>query len=329
MREKMNSRDRVRRTVAFQIPDRLACDLSDPYPNDFLTVKCDPDPDWVPKIHNNLEWEDEWGCIWSKLDADKTMGQVTYHPLADFNSLKSYRFPDYAAPARYATARQRIAGNIENKFVLATSPALSFIHRLEFLRGHEAAWIDPIDNPDKLHDLLDRLAGLAIQTIDEFSKIGVDGIFSCDDWGLQDRPLVNPATFKEFWAPYYKRVYHHAHEKNMLTFLHSCGHIVDLLDIFIESELDVIQMDQQENMGLDILGEHFAGRICFWCPVDIQNTMVNGSIDDVRHYARDLIKKLGTSKGGFIAKWYSSPQSVEHDWDKIHAMCKAFIEYGS
>jgi hypothetical protein len=114
----------------------------------------------------------------------------------------------------------------------------------------------------------------------------------------------------------------------MLTFLHSCGHITALLDHLIEAELDVIQMDQQENMGLDALGERFGGRVCFWCPVDIQQTMVFGTVDEVRVYARKLIDTLGRYRGGFIAQWYASPQAVAHSQEKIEAMSQEFVAYG-
>jgi hypothetical protein len=114
----------------------------------------------------------------------------------------------------------------------------------------------------------------------------------------------------------------------MLTLLHSCGCIIDLLDDFIDAELDVIQMDQQENMGVDNLGSRFGGRLAFWCPVDIQQTMVKGSLEDIRQYARKLIYTLGSYNGGFIAKWYGAPEAVNHSQEKIKAMCEAFVEYG-
>ncbi|HOV21237.1 MAG TPA: hypothetical protein P5150_02550 [Candidatus Ratteibacteria bacterium] len=45
--------------------------------------------------------------------------------------------------------------------------------------------------------------------------------------------------------------------------LHSCGYIVDILDGLIESKLNVIQMDQQENMDVENLSNRFGGHICF------------------------------------------------------------------
>ncbi|NIR01090.1 MAG: hypothetical protein GTN78_12965 [Gemmatimonadales bacterium] len=323
----MTPREIVTRAVRFSGPERVPYDLPDRYGSDFLHVGPAPDPDWTPRIQTETKWEDEFGCIWERLHGDKSMGQVTGHPLTDYGMLGEVRFPDYARPDRYAQARAAIESDADDRFVLASVPA-SFIHRLEYLRGHEAGWTDPYEHPDDLRELLGELAGIAIHAIDHFAEIGAHGIISADDWGLQDRPMVSPDLFAEFWKPVYQRVYRHAHERGLLTFLHSCGHIADLLPHFIEAELDVIQMDQQENMGVGNLAARFGGRLCFWCPVDIQSTMVRGSIEDVRTYARRLIDSFGSFDGGFIAQWYASPEPVQHSREKIDAMCREFVEYG-
>lgn len=324
----MTSHERVIKTVKFQKPDRVPFDLPTEYGSDFLHVGADPDPDWTPSVKSELRWEDEFGCIWEKTSiGDKTMGQVKVHPLTDYSMLENFEFPDYKKPERYVTAKTRVSQNKEQKFVLAGIP-FSLIHRLEYLRGHQEAWTDPYVNPENLEKLLDKLSEIAIESIKHLAKIGIDGIISADDWGLQDRPMVSPEIFREFFKPRYKKVYHFAHECGILTFLHSCGHIIELLDDFIDAELDVIQMDQQENMGVEKLSKLFGGRLCFWCPVDIQNTMIKGTVEDVRNYARKLIDSFGKFNGGFIAKWYPSPDAVKHTREKIDAMSHAFVEYG-
>ncbi len=325
----MTSRECVQRAVKFKQPDRIPLGVMPPeYPTDLLRVGVSADPDHVPAVDSELCKEDEFGCVWTKLPGDKTMGQVTVHPLADLAQLDGYHFPDYTKQARYRVAGDAVRQNTKDKFVLAGIP-FSLIHRLEYLRGHEAAWMDPYDHPDALRRILDRLAGIAVDAIDRLADLGAHGIMSCDDWGLQDRPMISPALFDEFWKPVYRRVYHHAHERGMLTFLHSCGHIADLLDSLIEAELDVIQMDQQENMGMDRLAERFGGRITFWCPVDIQQTMIHGTVSDVRSYARRLMDTFGKYNGGFMAQWYSSPLAVAHAEEKIKAMCDEFVRYGA
>lgn len=320
----MSGRELVSRAVLFQGPERVPRDLPDPWGSDFFGVGIDKHPGWKPSV----EGEDEWSCVWKKVSIDdRTMGQVKVHPLKDYSQLDDFPFPDYDNPKRYEKIPDKIKENDEDKFVLCGIP-LSLIHRLDYLRGNANAMTDPYRHPDELKSLLERMTEIAITSIEHIGPMGVDGVVSCDDWGLQDRALMPPATFERFFKPFYKRIYHRCHEHGMLTFLHSCGHISELLDHMIEAEVDVIQMDQQQNMGVRHLADNFGGRICFWCPVDIQNTMVKGTVEEVREYARKLIETLGAFNGGFISKWYPSPEAVKHSWDKIRAMSEAFVQYG-
>ena len=104
---------------------------------------------------------------------------------------------------------------------------------------------------------------------------------------------------------------------------------LDILDDLIEIGLDVIQMDQQENMGLALLGDRFSGRITFFSPVDIQNTMAHGSHQEIREYCRKMVHHLGTENGGFIPKWYPDPIGAGHEKQSIDVMCDEFIKIGS
>ncbi|GAF78472.1 unnamed protein product, partial [marine sediment metagenome] len=198
----MTGRERIRRAVLFQGPDRVPRALPDPWGSDFFDVGTDSDPNWKP----GTPGEDEWGCVWEKDPEGKTMGQVTFHPLGDYSMLDNFSFPDYTLPARYEKTREAMQNNKEEKFVLANIP-LSLIHRLEYLRGHVEAWTDPYEYPEELGRLLDKFADTAIESIEKFSEIGVDGIISCDDWGLQDRPMVSPDVFRDFFQPRYEKVY--------------------------------------------------------------------------------------------------------------------------
>ncbi|NLB60280.1 MAG: hypothetical protein GX806_04310 [Lentisphaerae bacterium] len=323
MTQTMTSRERVQRAITFSKPDRIPLGVMPPgYPTDIFVVRPDADPHWQPRAPN----EDEFGCLWTKSPA-APMGQVTFHPLADYAALAEYRFPDYKNPARYQAARAAVRARAGDKFVLAQLP-FSLLQRLEYLRGSPAAWMDPYTHPAELRQLLHSLADVAIAALDHFAALGAHGVMAYDDWGLQDRPLLAPAMFIDFWKSEYQRVYQHARRLGLRTFLHSCGHISALLEDFIEAGLEVIQMDQQENMGLDDLARRFGGRLCFWCPVDIQRTMVEGTVAEVRAYARRLMETFGYFDGGFLAQWYTEPQVVQHAEEKIKAMCDEFVEYG-
>ena len=102
------------------------------------------------------------------------MGQVTFHPLADYAALAEYRFPDYKNPARYQAARAAVRARAGDKFVLAQLP-FSLLQRLEYLRGSPAAWMDPYTHPAELRQLLHSLADVAIAALDHFAALGAHG----------------------------------------------------------------------------------------------------------------------------------------------------------
>ena len=146
-----------------------------------------------------------------------------------------------------------------------------------------------------------------LSVIRRYQKLGVNGFFMGDNWGLQDRLMIAPASWRQFWKPAYARIFAAAHEAGMLTTLHSCGHIVAILDNLIEIGLDMIHMDQQQNMGLELLGEHFGGRITFFSPVDIQKGM-QGSLDEIRPYAADGGPGAGPAGGRLHSPPLQRPQ---------------------
>jgi hypothetical protein len=84
-------------------------------------------------------------------------------------------------------------------------------------------------------------------------------------------------------------------------------------------------MDQQENMGLELLGARFGGRLTFYSPVDIQKTMVTGTTGEIRAYCRAMARLLGRPRGGFIPRWYTDPAGAGHRPEALAAMCEEFL----
>ncbi len=314
--ESMTSRELVARTLRFQCPERLPYDFPDPYGSDFVWVGMTPSPDDRPR-----SGVDEWGAVWENIGVS-ILGQVKDYPLKDWADLASLRVPDIEEPRRWGDvlgARQR-AGD---KFLLGHG--VSIYERLHFIRGLENTWADIHEAPDQLGKLIDVLVEQNLAAIRHYAAAGFDGLILLDDWGLQTRLMIRPGDWRALWKPRYARICRAAHEAGLFTFLHSCGYIVDILDDLIEIGLDAIHMDQQENMGLDLLGRRFGGRITFFAPVDIQRTFARGTLDDIRAYCRKMVQTLGRPEGGFIPRWYTDPAGAGHRQEAIDAMCQEFI----
>ncbi len=313
----MNSREVVKATLTFSSPDRLAHDFPGDYGTDFAWVGMSPSPDARPP-----EGRDEWGAVWANAGFTQ-LGQVVDYPLKDWRDFERLAIPDIHDPRRWATlegARER-AGD---KFLLAHG--LSIYERVHFLRGQENTWADIHEAPDQLRRLLDVLVEMNLAAIGRYAAAGADGYIFPDDWGLQSRLAISPASWRKLWKPYYARIYRAAHDAGLCNLLHSCGHIVAILDDLIEIGLDAIHMDQQENMGLELLAARFGGRITFYSPVDIQRTMVNGTLGDIRAYCRAMVDLLARPEGGFIPRWYTDPAGAGHRQEALDAMCEEFLK---
>ena len=57
--------------------------------------------------------------------------------------------------------------------------------------------------------------------------------------------------------------------------------------------------------------------------------MVRGTVEDVKLYAKKLMGCSYRFNGGFICKWYSSPDAIGHAQEKILEMSEAFVKYGN
>jgi hypothetical protein len=332
----MTPRERVDRAIHFQTPDRIPHYLPDAGPNDILwaapwTLKDAQPPDRQPWTRQGrLERRtDAWGVVWERTaDESETMGEAKSWPLETLSRHTDYVFPDRNHPDYYHNYHLAIQNNHQQKYVLGVMGFASLHECTHNLMGLENLFMAYHDEPDALNAWLERLADKQRQSIRLMAKLGCDGVMAYDDWGLQDRLMVSRNTIQDVYLPHYHRNWSLAHDLGMDVWMHSCGHILDILPDFLEAGLDVIQMDQQMNMGLDTLSQRFGGRLAFWCPADIQYIMTRSKPEIIVAYVRRMIDTLGGHNGGLISMAYTTPEALEIPEVNIHAMCRAFREFG-
>ncbi|HOX37014.1 MAG TPA: uroporphyrinogen decarboxylase family protein [Candidatus Brocadiia bacterium] len=325
----MDGREIVRRTVHFERPKRIAMSLPAPYPNDFLDCGASPSAGWKEKRwqEGNMElWTDEWGCTWGRLGGI-SKGEVLRSPIETWDDFETYIPPDIDNPARYERARKIFSEN-KDKFRLGHIHGFAF-NCARYLRRMDRYLADVALEPEKilaLNRMVDDKFEGAIRCL---AAAGADGIMFGEDWGTQDRLLINPTTWREMFKPGYIRLCGVCRELGMDVFMHSCGYIFHIIEDLIEVGINVLQFDQPALHGIDNLSVRFGGRVAFWCPVDIQRTLQTRDPETIRSAAREMIGKLGGFGGGFIAGYYGDNVAIGLTPDVQDHACRAFVESGN
>ncbi len=323
----MERREIVKRAITFNNPPRLPLKFDVVGVNDCYDVWC-PDPTgWVWDFGKRAA--DEWGCVWETSEISNT-GQVTVHPLGDLSKLTTFQWPDPDDERRYRGFKEQIAG-AEDRFVM-----FCFGHglweRLWMLTGMSQAMMALTRHKDEVCEIIDRILTFHMRVIKNCQEIAggrIDGAAMGDDWGVQDRTMISPRQFREFFKPRYKRWFDHIKSLGVHTWMHSCGKINAVVDDLIDAGLEVINNQQPNTVGLEDFGGAFQGRICFEAIVDTQSTLPRGTYEEIIDQAHAICEKYGTAAGGLIASDYNDAESIGVTLDRRLVMFEAFAERGN
>jgi len=316
----MTSREIIRRNLSGDAPARFGMSFDSGRQNDFISSGLGPSSTWKGKVWTEGDMEyrtDEWGNTWHRLVGMSAGGEIFKPAIQDWGQLGDWQLPDFDAPERYAQARERFAAE-PDKFHLAGLPGFPFaISR--YLRKMEIYFQDLVlerENIDKLHDMV---TGLLERVIRQYAAAGADGIFFCEDWGIQDRLLISPEMWREIFKPLYRRLCGAAHKAGVSVLMHSCGYNWAILDDLAEAGVNAFQFDQPALYGL----ERLAGKlkeiaVCLWSPVDIQKVMPTGDKKLIESSAARMVELFSCGNRRFIAKNYGDLKGigVKTEWDQ-------------
>jgi len=328
----MTSRDIVASSLAFAYPPRIPYGMGGGFPSDLRGVGRKPAPNRMqqPWTERDGYWDmvDEWGNLWRRLE-NITKGEVFKGVIEDgWELLERYEFPKTDAAELYGeAAAQTREYHREGYFVLGhVGWPFAFAR---YMRRMEVFLADCAENPDRVQDLLKRIADIVEVEIYRLADAGVDAIQSGEDWGTQDRLLVSPAMFRRLFKPVFAQLCGAAHSRGLSVWFHSCGWVRDVIEDWIEVGINVCQFDQPELNGIGYLAEHFGGRMHFWSPVDIQKTLQTRDHALVEAAARGYIEKLAAPYGGgFVAGFYGSNEALGLTPEYQETACRAFMKYG-
>jgi uroporphyrinogen decarboxylase len=287
-----------------------------------------PKRDFKPRVwvEGNIEYStDLWGNVWHRIVGQSQGGEVFKPILESWAQLDHLPLPDLANPAHFQGARD-VGASGTDKFKLGWMEGWPFAS-CRYMRKMEIYFMDLLEHRDRIDVLHDRVTSLFEAVIDRYGEAGLDGVFFCEDLGIQDRTLMSPAMWRDIYRPLYERLTGRAHRHGMKVIQHSCGYNWALVDDLCAAGIDCLQFDQPAVYDQPALAAKLRRhKVGLFSPCDIQKVLPTGDRALIERETRRLVE---TFRGGFIAKNYPDLNGigVKPEWDQW--AYEAFLSVGA
>ena len=203
------------------------------------------------------------------------------------------------------------------------------------IRAIEDWYMATAANQDYVYAVFERQCEIALENLAKLhAAVGerVDILFvTGTDFGTQRGPFISPKAYRTLYQPFHRRVNDWVHANTTWkTFIHSCGSVMALIPDFLDAGFDIMNPVQCSAALMDPheLKRHFGERVTFWGGgVDTQQTLPNGTPDDVRAEVSERMRIFGPG-GGFVFNTIHNVQP-QTPIENLVAMYEAVREYGA
>lgn len=268
-------------------------------------------------------WHDIWGTEWHK-DLDGVMGFPKGFPLEDLEeTLDSFKAPDIDDP-KYCGLIYEQRKNFQGGDVFLTGSHRDTLwERGYMLVGMENLMMYFYTDPDLVKRLLHMIMDFQLKAAEHYVKNGAEIIYMGDDMGTQSALLLGRPIIEEFLVPEYRRLFDFYADKNVIIDFHSCGHIEDMLDIFEDLGVDILNPIQSTANNLENIRKKTQGKIALQGGISSE-ILLRGDKEEIQNEVKTKIRLLG-SEGGYIC---GPDQSMPYTQESLDIMQDAIDKYG-
>lgn len=174
--------------------------------------------------------------------------------------------------------------------------------------GTDRVLMAMLDDPEWIQDMLLTRARLCVDIAEEMFARGFDfdAGWIADDLGFKQRSFFSPATYRELVMPAHALICDYFKSRGKWMLLHSCGYIVELLPLIIETGFDCLQpLEVKAGNNLLTLKQQYGDRLSFMGGIDVR-AMAD---PDPAVMEREIAEKIPVAKqgGGYL---YHSDHSI-------------------
>lgn len=181
------------------------------------------------------------------------------------------------------------------------------------LTGTENFLIAMYDEPEWVMDIFDTYLNSSLDLCQRILDAGYefDGIFWYDDMGYKGTPFFSPAAYRELLKPFHKKAVDWAHERGLVTELHSCGFIEPLLPDVVETGVEMLNpLEIKAGMDPFRLKNLYGDKLAFHGGI---NAQLWDNIELVKAEMERIIPAMKEGGGYVFASDHSIPNSVSFE----------------
>ncbi len=267
---------------------------------------------------------DCWGTVWNNVERGLDSHPLGF-PLEDWAALDNYLPPDPLqddtfGPRDWASAKRSL-DRAERRGDLAVGGGLlhGFMYmRLFYLRRFENLMIDMATDDVRLQKVIRMVEEYNTVVIRRYLALGAEVMSFGDDLGLQRSLPMSPTMWRKFIKPSYERMFRDCREAGALIYLHTDGHILDIIPDLIEVGVRVLNPQFRAN-GLKGLKEIARGRVALDQDLDRQ-LFPFATPAQIEDHIGEVFEELVLAEGGLMLYAECEP---DVPLENVDAICTA------
>ena len=231
--------------------------------------------------------------------------EIIKYPMAHVKTAKDvedFEFPDPLAEGRYDDADTYIKKYKDEYFIIGDMELTTY-DMMQQLVGTEKLLLDMAMGAEYIEPLIDKTKKFALAVGKKLVSMGVDGVWSGDDFGAQNGMLISPKMWRNYFKEQYRQVYSELKAVNpgVIIMQHCDGAVAPILGDWIDVGMEVFNPVQPNVPGHEPneLKSKFGDRMSFWGAIDQQELLPKGSAEEIYAGVKQMIRILGES-GGYM-----------------------------
>ena len=181
------------------------------------------------------------------------------------------------------------------------------------MAGTENVLVGMYEEPEWITDMFDTYLQVSLGLAQKILDAGYefDGIFWYDDMGYKNSPFFSPAMYCELLKPYHKKAIDWAHERGLVTEMHSCGFIEPLVPDLVDIGLEMLNpLEIKAGMDPNKLKSLYGDKLAFHGGI---NAQLWDKPELVKAEMERIIPMMKEGGGYVFASDHSIPNSVSFE----------------